>query len=282
MYRNLLFIAVVAIFAACAKPQADNQAGTNAVKAILVEQQKTLDMKNADFFLPPLQRLQMRKKLRFAPIAQADTFAVFDTAVWRAALIEQYQIRTNALQSMQYFHCPIQGSYEDSLHILNIKLDQNTKKPVSMQLIWDKKGQLIHESDAQMFSLFVLDSLNNAPFILLLDPDTRPNHHLLAYSSFSHTLIDKIDNYSDNLPATYSQPQLDVTYTPNELTMQVADFNGDKLSDLLFSGTQILKNGKKTPILLYFLYRKSKDAFMYVPDFNPADIIEQLAVMPEN
>jgi hypothetical protein len=271
MYRNLFFIAIAAAFAACAKPKVDNQVGTNAVKAILVEQQKSLSMKNADFFLPPLQRLQLRKKLRFAPIAQADSVVVFDPNTWRAALWEQYQIRTNALQTMEYFHCPIQGTYEDSLHILNIKLDENTKKPVSMQLVWDKKGQLIHESDAQYFALFVLDSINNAPFMLLVDPDTRPNHHLLAYSSFSHTLVDKIDNYSDNLPATHSQPQLGVNYAPETLVMEVADFNGDQLSDLLFSGTEVSKSGKKNPVALYFLYRKSKDAFMYVPDFNPKD-----------
>ena len=249
------------LFCSCGADVPAPVAENTALKGILAAEYAQLKERHEEFFLSPRTLQMQRRKIQFAPLL-ADSVA-FDDNIWRAQLWKQYQIRSS--QKIDYYHTTIQGSYEDSLYIINLQPEPQDREQLHRQLVWDKNGYLIYEGQALDFALMAVDTLAPAPYLLVLQPDTRPSHHLLAYSSSSNSLVDKIDNYSDNLPPTFSQPDLGFSYTPEKLKLSVRDVDGDGLQDLVFEGMKLLANKQKEPVSLNFIYRKSKDAFMFVP-----------------
>lgn len=249
------------LFCSCGADAPAPVAENTALKGILAAEYAQLKERHEEFFLPPRTLQQQRRKIQFAPLLAASV--AFDDNIWRAQLWSQYQIRSS--QKIDYYHTTIQGSYEDSLYIINLQPEPQDRHQLHRQLVWDKKGYLIYEGQALDFALITVDTLAPAPYLLVLQPDTRPSHHFLAYSSSSNSLVDKIDNYSDNLPPTFSQPDLGFSYAPEKLKLSVKDIDGDGLQDLVFEGTKLLANKQKEPVSLNFIYRKSKDAFMFAP-----------------
>ncbi len=243
---------------------AEDRAGAEAVERMRREQlQKELSSvgeqlpaHDMGFFVSQRKRETMRRRQIFAPlVARMDTFRI-DTAEWLRTLSLQYQLPASQPFQLAYTRSALQGSYEDSLHIVELYAADPAE---NRQFVWDERGQLLHEGQSDYFAFLRVDS-TEAPY-LLLSSAQRPYFRLLAYSSTSGVLIDKIDLTSENLPALRDADTL--KYANGSLLPSGEDTNADGYTDLVFSGARLLRGNKTAPLRYVFLFRRAKDAFFF-------------------
>lgn len=239
------------------------------IQQLLKEEQKSIETYHNKFFSTPQQELRLRKTQIFQPLTLPDSIA-FDSMVWRDALLQQYQVRLDSSQKFNYWNIPVQGCNHEKLHICHIPSSKN--KALHKVLVWDIEGRLIFESDGLEFELFYLNKEDSShyPYLLFVQADTRPNHQLMAYSPEGNTFIDKLDHYSENLPATMKSLDEGINYSPSILKISIEDLNKDGLPDINFYGHQTIKGGEKRFVRHVFLYIKTKDIFAYSPLFGIA------------
>lgn len=262
----LYFLSILFLATSCQEDHIKIPDSHAYIQDLLAAEQKNIKSYHNKFFSTPEQELRLRKTQIFRPFTLPDTLD-FDSAVWRNALAEQYQVRLDSSQSFDYWHIPVQGCTHEKLHICHIPFPKN--KNAHKVLVWDTEGRLIFENEGLEFELFNLNKEDSTafPYLLFVQEETRPNHQLMAYSPEGNTFIDKLDHYSENLPATMKSLEEGINYTPSILKISVEDLNKDGLADINFYGHQIIKGGEKRFIRHVFLYIKTKDIFAYTPLF---------------
>lgn len=254
----LIFCALLALPACdeaanAAQAAADEHTRTQLI-AELTELAQRLPTHDLRFFVSQRRQQSMRRLQPFTLLPQKNDTTPIDTMQWLNTLRLQYQLPAQPYQ-LAYTRTPLQGSYEDSLHIVELYAAESSQ---NRQFVWDKQGRLVHESQADYFAFLPLDSAA-APY-LLISSEQAPFLRLLAYSATSSVLIDKLDTNADNLPPLRSH---DTTqYTGGTLTPKGEDVNADGYADLVFTGTT---QGKKPqPRRYVFQFRRAKDAFFWV------------------
>lgn len=165
--------------------------------------------------------------------------------------------------------------------------------PWKYQFLFDTRGHLIKSFHALRFELVEIFQHQN-PFLLILTSTYRGNGGHEIYRISSDTLENVYNGYKNYSIKTYDSYEDSKIYNPNELKLQIEDYDSDGFNDLLFTGKLILiqgigdngnlydtevKNGKnvefsaespfkKIPIQYIFLYNKKSGHFEAKEDYS--------------
>lgn len=167
-----------------------------------------------------------------------------------------------------------------------------TEFPWKYQFLFDTQGHLIKSFHALRFELVEIFQYQN-PFLLILTSTYRGNGGHEIYKISSDTLENIYNGYKNYSIKTYDSYEDSKIYSPNELKLQIKDYDSDGFNDLLFTGELILiqgladngnlydtevRNGKnvefsvenpfkKIPIQYVFLYNKKSGHFEAKDDY---------------
>lgn len=265
----LYSLSILLLGSACQEKNIQIATSHDYIKGLLQQEQKNISAYHNRFFSTPQQTQRLRKMQVFEALNLPDSLP-FDSSVWRKALAEQYQIKLDSTQQFSYTQQAVQGCNHEKLHICHIPPSKN--KAIHKTLVWDTDGRLILENESLDFELLYLNKEDSTqfPYLLFVQAESKPNHQIMAYSPEGNIFIDKLDHYSENLPATMRSLDEGIYYTPSILKISVEDLNKDGLADINFYGQQTMKGGEKRFIRHVFLYIKTKDIFAYTPLFDVA------------
>lgn len=164
--------------------------------------------------------------------------------------------------------------------------------PWKYQLILTKDGKHIKTLSAQRFE-FVEIFKNENPFLMTVIATDKGNWGHEFYKISADTLQNVYEGYFNYSVRTYDAHQDNKIYEPNELKLNVKDFNKDGLNDISFNGKIVLIQGtkyghwfdsetingktitysvenpfKKIPIEFIFLYDKQTRKFKAKENYN--------------
>jgi hypothetical protein len=174
-----------------------------------------------------------------------------------------------------------------------------TEFPWKYQFLFDVQGHLIKSFYGLRFQLVEIFP-NQNPFLLILTSTYRGNGGHEIYKISTDTLENVYDGYNEYAIKTYDSYEDSKIYSPNELSLEIKDYNSDGFKDLIFTGKLILiqgvtnngslydtqvKNGKKVefsaenpfkkiPVRYVFLYDikgghfKAKDDYAKIYNLN--------------
>lgn len=187
----------------------------------------------------------------------------------------------------------LNGSNKDYFFIeYDYGVGSGASYPWKYQLILTKDGKHLKTLSAQRFE-FVEIFKNENPFLMTVIATDKGNGGHEFYKISADTLQNVYEGYFNYSVKTYDAHQDNKIYEPNELKLNVKDFNRDGLNDISFNGKIVLIQGvkyghwydgetingkkitysvenpyKKIPIEFIFLYDKHTGQFKAKENYN--------------
>lgn len=177
-------------------------------------------------------------------LSQISDFPVIDdSAKFIADLIRVYDLdlKDNIIGEKKeaistYKKVKINGSLKDYIFIeYDYENGCTAAFPWKYQLLLSTSGKLIHTFNALRFE-FISVFPNQNPFLVTLSATGKGNGIHQIYKMKTDELVNVLDENQAYYPQTYDVHEDNRVNDPNELAIQVNDFNQDGFNDISFKG----------------------------------------------
>ncbi len=232
--------------------------------------------KSHSFFDREQERLEKRRSYVFQPL--------LDSAGSSDTMFLQHLIRAYELEEWQEAIVHYSGSsplygLEDSIWLIDLKLPNDSLcAPFGKhyQLIFNAKGQLIHEDSAAQAELLELWE-DQPPLLMTFNHDCNHlgQHHFYKYEK--GVLIDIFNVLMESTPPTFDQDATadGIIYQPSMMDLRIEDQNKDGWNDLVFRAQKLILRGpdssktytlwrpyRREAMEYVFLFQKNEDWFV--------------------